>query len=181
LDGQITGPEKFASNMGTDGQTFIKGPLVWGLGTPTSRVYLEADVTEATGAAYTTIFTIPLTMTTGKEQVVIAHLIQSTDTATTAIQNRAQISGANAIGVCTFTSINTTVNQFTNIVLTTTSADTAQALTLPSTDPVIQKVECAIGASNTNATDLVLSFQAETAGGEVVTTHAGSWYEHIVH
>lgn len=177
LDGEITGPEKFSSAACIEGQTWVKGASVWACGASNGRTYLEADVTEATGAAHTTIFTIPLDMVAGKEQVVRVGLIQSSDTATTSAQNRAQISGANAIGTCTFLTALGSSLEFDAIALSTTSADTGNTLGHISTDPFLATIDCAVSASNTNATDLVISFQAEAATN--VTTHAGSWYEHI--
>ena len=178
LPGEITGPEAFSSAACTTGQTWIKGASVWACGASDTRTYLANDVTEATGAAYTTIFTVPLDMTTGLNQAVVFHLIQSTSLAATAVQNRAQVSGANVVGNCHFgIPIAGGSLEQDLIALTTTSADTANTLGHV-TDPFPSWVTCTLTASNTNATNLVLSFTAEDAN--TVTTHAGSWYEHVV-
>ena len=177
-DGEITGPEKFSSAACSSGQTFVKGASVWACGQPVGRTFLGADVTEVTGAAYTTIFTIPLTMTTGKEQVVRVFLIQSSDTSTTSAQNRAQVDGANVTGTCRFLSWSGLGSEIDTIALTTTSADTGNTSGYVNTEVQSSTVDCTISPSNTNATNLVISFKAEAATN--VTTHAGSWWELVV-
>lgn len=177
LDGEITGPEKLSSGMCSSGQVLVKGATVWGCGTLDARQFLGADVTEATGAAHTTVFTVPLEMEAGKAQAVRVVLIQATSLGTTSVQNRVQLSGANATGACTFvTSLGGSLEVDT-IALGTGSADTGNISGHLSTDPFVATIDCAVLASNTNATDLVVSFQAETA--DTVTTYAGSWYEHV--
>jgi hypothetical protein len=141
------------------------------------RVYLASDVTETNGAAYTNIFTIPLTAS--KLNVIEIHLAQFTGTNGVAPQNRARISVSGATGYCNFTTnTSATAQAIDNILVATAPADTGEtAFISVSPNPTYNTIACTI-TEDASPSDLIIEFQSETTG--TVTTKAGSFYTKAV-
>ena len=141
-------------------------------GEPGTKIYLGSDISTSSAAAYTTIFTIPLT--TSKTNMVHIELLQRSVATTTGVQDRAIVSVAQTGGCSFITSTSTTSSLFDNIQTTVAAGDTGSASHPVANIPNVNLIDCVIRADAT-PTNLLIQFQSEVAASSV-TTELGSWY-----
>lgn len=136
-------------------------------------VSLAGNLTTTSTAAFTTVFTIPLTANSGNS--ITGSLVSASNTAGAAVQAGASVSNANSRGYCYIVTPTTaTAEVIDNLVMSTTTAETGETTWLPAVNvPQGIRFNCAI---NTGATpgNLLIQFQAEVAS--TVTVKAGSYY-----
>jgi hypothetical protein len=169
--------ETFAGNI-TASYFIGDGSLLTNLpaGSGLTPVYLGSNL-NATSAAYTTLFTIPLTPS--KMNIVRAYLAQSSSTNGVAIQNRVIVNASGPVGNCNFVTQTQAGTQVVdNIAVSTDSADTGiTAMGLDTNVPFINTVTCTVLA-NANQKNLIIQFDSENAN--TVTTYTGSYYINAV-
>lgn len=141
-----------------------------------SPVYLQENL-NATNAGYTTVFTISLTP--NKMNIIRGFFVQSSPTAGVAIQNRIISNESGLIGYCNFhTQTADATEVIKNIVISTTSADTAvTSMSLDANIPFINTFVCT-ALADSNPRSLIVQFDSETIAN--VTTYAGSYYTKAV-
>lgn len=136
-------------------------------------VVLGGNLTTTSSAAFTTIFTVPLKANSGN--IVDGILIADTGTAGIAVQTGARLSALTQTGWCNWiTPTTASATAIDNLVLATTTAETAESVWLPAINtPQMIKFTCVTKGSGTP--NLLIAFQAES-GVNTVNIRAGSFY-----
>lgn len=151
--------------------TFLRGDRTWSSvsGVPVS---LSGNLTTTSTAAFTTIFTIPMTANSGN--VVNGVLVAESNTAGGAVQAAAHLSTLSQTGWCLwYTPISATTQNIDFLVLNTAAAETAETTWLPAVNtpqPIL--FTCTVKGGGTP--NLIIEFQAEVAS--TVKIDQGSYY-----
>src|SRR3990172_1668781 len=144
--------------------TFLRGDQTWavpsgGGGGPT---VLGSDVTCTQTASYCTVFTIPLTTSSGNELEV--HLIGDSNTAGVAIQMRVQFDNAGNNGYCTYRTYTGAAAEVLDVLAATAATDTGETAWLAGANiPMPLTIHCGFETDATPGNALV-QIQMEAAG-----------------
>jgi len=146
-----------------------------GSGGPT---VLGADVTCTATGSYCTIFTIPLTASSGNfiHVQLIADSSVGGGAGGVALQTRARGDDAQILGTCVHR-VYTSATAETLDVLTAagTPADTGETVWLPAANqPTVLTIDCAVETDSSSPQNLIVDYQMETAG--TGTIQKGSHY-----
>jgi len=152
----------------------VNSTSFWVCAEATNTFILKADVTCAsTAPAYCTVFTIPLTASSGN--IVQAYLIADSNTGGAAVQFRAIYDNAGNNGWCNhLTPTTATATPIDNLLTSAASTDTGEGVWLPAINvPQILQLNC---VTETDATpgNLVVQIQQEVAS--TGTIQKGSYY-----
>lgn len=142
-----------------------------GSGGPT---VLNSDVTCSLTTSYCTVFTIPLTPSSGN--AVTIHLIAKSSKSGVAVQTRVRGDDAQILGFCnhrTYTS--STGEALDTLTVAGTPADTGEtAWFVGANVPAPINISCSVEADSTPSQNLIVEIQMETTG--TGTIKAGSYY-----
>lgn len=137
-------------------------------------VSLSGNLTTTSTAAFTTIFTIPLTANSGN--AIDGLLVAESNTGGAAVQAGSRISSATATGYCNFvTPLTASTQELDYLVLSTTTAETSTTTWLPAANvPIPIQFRC-VAKTGASPPNLLIEFQAEVAS--TVGIKAGSFYQ----
>jgi len=134
---------------------------------------LSSDITcSSVSPSYCTIFTIPLTSSSGN--FVNIHMIGDSNTAGVAIQMRVQFDNAGNQGYCTYRTYTTATAETLDILAATTTTDTGETVWLAGANiPMPLDIVCAF-ETDSSAGNALVQIQMETTG--TGTIQKGSYY-----
>ena len=134
---------------------------------------LASDVTCTSTGSYCTVFTIPLTASSGNAITVL--LVGDSNTAGVAIQPTARFDNAGNTGYCLFRHFTTASAEVLDMLsITTTTADTGETTWLPGANiPSPLTIDCGL-ETDASPGNLLIQIQMETTG--TGTIQKGSHY-----
>ena len=155
--------------------TYLKSDgtdISWSVGDGAGAVTLGSDVTCTATATYCTVFTIPLTGSSGNR--IDVNLIGDSNTVGGAIQMRVQFDNAGNTGFCTYRTYTTGTAEALDVLAATAITDTGETVWLAGANvPMPLDIHCSFetDASPGNA---IVQIQAEVTS--TITIQKGSNY-----
>ena len=148
-----------------DSTTFLRGDNTWavpsGGGGSSGITTLANDVTCAVTATYCTVWTIPLTASSGNRLVI--NMIGDSNTAGSAIQMRVQFDNSGNTGYCLYRTYTTATAEVLDTLLATATTDTGETVWLAGANiPMPLNINCGFETDSSPGNALV-QIQMEVA------------------
>lgn len=144
--------------------TYLKSDgtnLSWSPGDGAGAVTLNSDVTCTQTASYCTVFTIPLTASSGNRLNV--NMIGDSNTAGGAIQMRVQFDNTGNTGYCTYRTYTTATAEVLDNLLATATTDTGETVWLAGANiPMPLNIDCGFETDVTPG-NAIVQIQMEVA------------------
>ena len=148
-----------------DSTTFLRGDNTWavpsGGGGSSGITTLANDVTCSVTATYCTVWTIPLTASSGN--ILVINMIGDSNTSGSAIQMRVQFDNSGNNGYCLYRTYTTATAEVLDTLLATTTTDTGETVWLAGANiPMPLNINCGFETDATPGNALV-QIQMEVA------------------